>query len=230
MNLLRRAVRALIVLLIFILCVQWGRQIKEIFYTSEIWQPRLILDAGHGGEDGGAVSLSGHKESLINLSITLKLDQILALMGEPPLLLRETDISLHDDGAVTIREKKVSDLKNRVKTAGQYPAATLVSIHQNSYPEPQYRGTQVFFSSTAGSQQLAQSLQNAFSVHLQPENIRQAKEIPDSVYLMNHIQNRAVLVECGFLTNPEEDVLLQQDDYQCKLALILGAALADAIR
>jgi len=140
-------------------------------------------------------------------------------------LLREEDISLHQSDAATLREKKVSDLKNRVSLVSKSPGATLVSIHQNSYPEPQYRGAQVFYAPTAGSELLAGAIQDALSVHLQPENARQEKLVADSVYLMNHVENRAVLIECGFLTNPEEERLLVQDEYQKKLAIILGSVL-----
>ena len=230
MRWVRIACRAIFVLAIFAVCFWWGRRVKESFYGTDVWQPRLLLDAGHGGEDGGAVSISGQKESVINLAITQRLDQVLAFMGEPALPLREADISLHEEGAVTIREKKVSDLKHRVRLVGQYPGAILISIHQNSYPKPQYHGTQVFYAPTGGSQQLAQKLQRAVVGHIQSENTREEKQIPDSVYLMNHIENTAVLVECGFLTNPEEDRLLQQEGYQRELALVLGATLAEAVR
>ena len=215
--------------LMFCLCAWWGSRVKQIFLSAEVWQPRLILDAGHGGEDGGAISLSGAKESLINLSITLKLEQLLAFLGEPALLVRDSDRSLHDDNAVTLREKKISDLKKRVKIAGEYPGAVLVSIHQNSYPEQQCRGTQVFYAPTEGSQQLAQSIQLAVVNHLQPENNRQEKKISDSVFLMNHVENTAVLIECGFLTNPLEDRLLQDESYQREIALVLGTMLAESI-
>ena len=140
-------------------------------------------------------------------------------------MLREEDISLHNPQSRTLREKKVSDLKNRAEAVNANPDATLVSIHQNSYPETKYRGTQVFYSQTEGSQQLAQKLQTGVHTALQPDNTRQEKQIPDSVYLMNHISNRAVLVECGFLTNPEEEQLLQQPDYQRKFALVLAVKL-----
>lgn len=221
--------KAFAVLLVFGLCAWWAGRVSQMFCSTEIWQPKLILDAGHGGEDGGAVSPGGHKESQINLDITLKLDRLMAFLGEPMLLLRETDISLHEPGAVTLREKKVSDLKNRAKTAGQYPDAALISIHQNSYPEEKYRGTQVFYAPTEGSEQLAGAIQQAVSLHLQKENKRQEKLIPDSVYLMNHIENTAVLVECGFLTNLEEERLLQNEVYQRKLALVLGTTLKKAL-
>jgi N-acetylmuramoyl-L-alanine amidase len=185
---------------------------------------QLILDAGHGGEDGGAVSLTGCPESEINLAIVRKMDDLLAFYGVPHSLLRQEDISLHDSDAVTLREKKVSDLKNRVAAIQNTPNAVLLSIHQNSYPEQRYHGAQSFYAPTDGSQPLAQHIQTALQTALQPENSRQAKQIPDTVYLMNHIDCPAVLVECGFLTNPEEEALLRQDDYQKKLSVVLCAA------
>jgi len=184
----------------------------------------LILDAGHGGEDGGAVAPNGTPESQINLAIVLKMDELLGFYGVSPMLLRDADRSLHDESAETLREKKVSDLKNRAAAIQQTPNATLVSIHQNSYPEPRYRGSQVFYAPTTGSQPLAQHIQQTLRAGLQPDNTRETKEIPDTVYLMNNVTCPAVLVECGFLTNPEENLLLQDEGYQRKLAAVLTAA------
>ena len=105
---------------------------------------RWVLDAGHGGEDGGAVSVTGVAESGINLDIVRRMDAVLGLWGQPACLLREEDISLHDPEAGTLREKKVSDLHNRAAAVEALEGATLVSIHQNSYPQSRYHGTQVF--------------------------------------------------------------------------------------
>ena len=184
----------------------------------------LILDAGHGGEDGGAVSITGVAESQFNLDIVLKMDDILGFYGTPPILLRQEDRSLHDEGSSTLREKKVSDLKNRVSRIESVPNATLISIHQNTYPDSRYHGAQVFFAPTDGSEQLAAHVQDMVKTYLQPDNSRQSKLIPDSVYLMNHITCPAILVECGFLTNPEEEANLRNDGYQEKLAAVLCAA------
>ena len=184
----------------------------------------LVLDAGHGGEDGGAISLTGVPESRFNLEVVLKLDDVLGLYGVSPILLRREDIALYDAGSVTLREKKVSDLHNRAAAVQAEEGATLLSIHQNSFPEGRYRGTQTFYAPTDGSQQLAQHIQQAVRAALQPENSREAKQIPDTVYLMNHVDCRAVLVECGFLTNPEEEALLRDASYQRKLAVVLASA------
>ena len=184
----------------------------------------LILDAGHGGEDGGAVSVTGVPESRVNLEIVQKLRDTLALYGVDPVVLREEDVSLHDPKASTLREKKRSDLKNRVRAVEAVEGGTLLSIHQNSYPGSQYRGAQVFYAPTGGSRELAELLQTALREELQPDNGRKAKPIPESVYLMNHVSCPAVLVECGFLTNPEEEARLRDGGYQRQLAAVLAGA------
>lgn len=185
-------------------------------------RPTLIVDAGHGGEDGGAVSLTGALESQINLAVALRLDGILGLYGVPAVLLRDKDVSLHDSEAQTLRQKKVSDLHNRVAAVNGYGNAVLLSIHQNSYPDGRYSGAQVFYSPTEGSRELAQCLQERLRLTLDPNNGRLEKQIPDTIYLMNHISCPAVLVECGFLTNPREEALLRDDAYQTKLAAALA--------
>ena len=184
----------------------------------------LVLDAGHGGEDGGAVSITGAPESKINLAIVLKLRDVLGLYGVDPILLREEDVSLHDSGANTLREKKRSDLKNRVAAVEAVEGGTLLSIHQNTYPGSRYHGAHVFYAPTEGSQELAEHFQNSIKAALQPDNERAVKRIPDTVYIMNHVTCPAVLIECGFLTNPEEEALLRDEDYQRKLSAVIAAA------
>ena len=184
----------------------------------------LVLDAGHGGEDGGAVSLTGTPESQINLAIVLKLRDVLGLYGVDPIVLREEDISLHDDDANTLREKKRSDLKNRVAAIEAVEGGTLLSIHQNTYPGSRYHGAHVFYAPIEGSQELAEHFQNSIKAALQPDNERAVKRIPDTVYIMNHVTCPAVLIECGFLTNPEEEALLRDEDYQRKLSAVIAAA------
>lgn len=181
----------------------------------------LILDAGHGGEDGGAVSLSGVPESIINLSVAKRTDLLLGLFGIPCVMLRQEDVSLHDANANTLREKKVSDLKNRVAAIESEANPRLISIHQNTFSDRRYHGAQVFFAPTAGSQALAETMQEALRTTLDPDNQRVCKPIPDTIYLMNHISCPAILVECGFLSNPNEEQLLLSPAYQTKLALAL---------
>ena len=185
----------------------------------------VVIDAGHGGEDGGAVSISGVPESGINLAIALKLDQLLGLYGVDTVLLRTEDVSLHDSDAETLRQKKVSDLHNRVERIEAVENATLISIHQNTYSgSSKYHGAQVFYSNGELSLPLAQLTQQTLRQVLDPENGRVPTAIPDSVYLMKHITCRAILVECGFLSNPEEDLRLQDSGYQTKIASALAGA------
>lgn len=182
----------------------------------------LILDAGHGGEDGGAVSLSGHKESDINLEIVRRLDDLLGFMGETSVLLRRTDVSLAGKEAGTLRDKKRSDLKNRVEVVRNIPGAALLSVHQNTFPEETIHGFQAFYAPTEDSEELAQMIQTAVRETLQRDNRREARRIPETVYLMNHISCPAVLVECGFLTNPDEERDLVSPEYQKKIAAALA--------
>ena len=191
---------------------------------------QLILDAGHGGEDGGAVSVTGVPESQINLAIVKRMDTILGFYGECPILTRDSDRSLHDEGAVTLREKKVSDLKSRTEIVNETEHGVLISIHQNSFQSPKYQGTQIFYGDIDGSQELALHIQDAIRRTIQPDNSREVKKIAENVYLMNHIDKPAVLVECGFLTSPEEEKKLRDADYQKKLAAVLSAAWMTSIR
>jgi len=196
-----------------------------------VWEParlpgrQLILDAGHGGEDGGAVSLTGAPESGINLAVVLKTDQLLGFYGIQPMLLRETDISLHDPDAETLREKKVSDLHNRVAAIEGTANALVVSIHQNIFSNPAYHGAQVFYRAGEESKALAKLMQDTLREGLDPANKRTPAQIQDSVYLMKHITCPAVLVECGFLSNPEEEAKLRSGAYQSRLALCVASAV-----
>lgn len=184
----------------------------------------MVIDAGHGGEDGGAVSVSGAVESHINLAIALRLDALFGLYGVPTLLLRDSDTSLHDPDAQTLRQKKVSDLKNRAAAIQALRDPVVISIHQNTYVSSQYHGAQVFYANGDLSLPLAQITQMTLRQVLDPDNDREPTAIPESVYLMNHVTCRAILVECGFLSNPQEDQLLQSAQYQTKIAAALAGS------
>lgn len=186
--------------------------------------PTVVLDPGHGGEDGGAVSADGTKESLLNLEISLRARDLLRFLGVPVTMTRDSDVSIYDPEAVTVSEKKVSDLKNRVKLTAAVRNPLLLSIHQNMFSEPKYRGAQVFYAQTAGSAELAKRIQELLNTQVDPGNRRQPKE-SESVYLMNKIQCTGVLVECGFLSNPEEEQRLKAPEYQRLLAAAICAGL-----
>lgn len=185
---------------------------------------RIIIDAGHGGEDGGAVSCTGVPESGINLQIALRLDDLLHLMGHETVMVRTTDISVYTEGE-TLGQKKASDLKARAKLVNETENAVLVSIHQNTYSGAQYSGAQVFYAKTEGSEALAKQLQSAFVQTVNPGSKRQAKKIT-GLYLFEHITRPGILVECGFLTNAEEEAKLRSDAYQKKLCCVIAATIS----
>ena len=215
------------VLFIIVFYFLWKTMPPEqtaVFVPDRFQTATVIIDAGHGGEDGGAVSLSGVSESVVNLAIARKLDLIFGLYGVPASMLRCEDISLHSDDATTIREKKVSDIHNRVEAINKTENALLISIHQNYFEQPKYYGAQVFFASTEGSMEFAQYTQEILRQTLDPGNQRAATQISDAVYLMSHINCPAILVECGFLSNPMEDQLLQTPEYQMMISVSLAGA------
>ena len=190
----------------------------------------LILDAGHGGEDGGASTAAGDKESGINLAIVRKLQSLMVFLGVEPRLTRETDISLHSSEAETLRQKKVSDLRNRVALIESIPNAILISVHQNHFTDSRYSGAQVFFGSGDISRQWGEHTQEVFREILDPDNERKAKPIPSGIYLFDHISCPAILAECGFLSNGEEAVLLLTDVYQRKAAVALAGAYLNEVQ
>lgn len=186
-------------------------------------RPVVVLDAGHGGADGGAVSADGVTESTINLSITRRLEGVLTFCGHTVVLTRTGERSLCDDPAAPLRQQKVSDTRNRVSLVNELPASYLISIHQNALPgHPAVRGAQAFYNRPAGGDAMAQSIQSALNdaVNDRPKD---ARAISDSIYLMYHAACPAVLVECGFLSNREETALLLQPDYQLHIAAAIAA-------
>ncbi len=184
----------------------------------------LIIDAGHGGEDGGAISVSGKRECEFNLEIARRTADLAALLGIRSKMIRTSDVSIHDDTCNTIAEKKRSDLRNRVKIVNETPNAILLSIHQNHFAEEKYFGTQVFYASNSESKSLAEKMQEDVRL-LNPKNYRKIKAA-QSVYLLEHVSCTSVLVECGFLSNYKEEQLLGEADYQKKLAMAMLRSVA----
>ena len=190
---------------------------------------RVVIDPGHGGEDGGAVAADGTVESAINLDIAKRLDVILTFWGCDTKLLRSEDISLHDADASTIRQKKVSDIHNRVDMVNAEPQPRLISIHQNFFPQTQYHGAQVFYANGPLGQPWAKLTQENLKNCLDPENNRVEKPISHDVYLMNHITCPAILVECGFLSNFGELSKLKDPDYQTALAAVVAGSYLQSV-
>ncbi len=187
-------------------------------------QHTVILDAGHGGVDGGATSCTGVLESQINLEITLRLEDMMHLLGFDTVMIRTTDTSIYTQGN-TIAAQKVSDLKERARIVGETDNAILVSIHQNTFSNSRYGGAQVFYAPTEGSKELARLLQAGFASTVNPDSNRKCKKAA-GVYLMEHIDATGVLIECGFLSNPQEEAQLRSPTYQKQICAVIAASLS----
>lgn len=193
--------------------------------------PTIIIDAGHGGFDGGASSADGAVEKDINLKVSLYLCEFLESFGFNTVMTRDKDMSLESEGLDTIRQKKKSDIHNRMAIMEKTDNALFVSIHQNHYSVEKYSGMQVFYSPDYSDESslLAQSIQETVIETLQPNNDRQIKKCGTSVYLIYNAVKPAVLVECGFLSNSNEAQLLQTDEYQKKIAFSVALGIQDYI-
>lgn len=185
----------------------------------------IVIDAGHGAPDGGTTGVAGTKEDAVNLAIAGRLDALLELLGYETVMTRTTADCIATEGE-TIRQKKQSDLRNRVALVNAQASAVVVSIHQNHYPDSRYSGPQVFYAS--GGEELARAMQTALSDALAPGSKRGAKA-SSGVYLMEHIDHPGILVECGFLSNPGEEQKLASPEHQKKIAAVLAAVLAQYV-
>ena len=178
----------------------------------------IVIDAGHGTPDEGAESSNGVTEAQINLKIALKVQNLLEQTGCTVILTRSDENGIYDSKSSTIKQKKVSDIKNRVKIGNQSSADIFVSIHLNKIPQQQYYGWQCFFNSkNDNSKMLAEQLQENLNDSMQKENKRVAMKL-NSIYIMKNVEIPISIVECGFLSNPEEEKQLQEDEYQNRLA------------
>ena len=188
----------------------------------------IIVDAGHGGEDGGTQSSAGVLEKNLNLDISLKLGNLLRLMGYTVVYTRTEDRLHYGDDAVKQRQKKVSDIHYRMQVMKNYPDGIFLSIHQNHYTESKYYGAQVFYSkNNSDSKIIAESIQTSIRELIQPENDRQIKPSGTDIYLLYNANSPSVMVECGFLSNAGEALRLSDSEYQKKITLAIVAGLEE---
>ncbi|CDF58850.1 N-acetylmuramoyl-L-alanine amidase CwlD [Thermobrachium celere] len=177
----------------------------------------IIIDAGHGGIDPGAIGRDGTIEKDINLSISLKLKAYLEDAGFTCIMIREVDEGLYSEYG-RVRDKKNEDLRNRRQFIKKYKADLFISIHLNFFPESQYYGAQVFYpKNDSKSEEIAKLIQSELIKTLNRGNKREAKGTND-IYVIRDNEIPSVLVECGFLSNYEEEQLLKREDYQNKIA------------
>lgn len=178
----------------------------------------VVIDAGHGKPDEGAQSSRGTTEAETNLKIALKLQNLLEQSGSSVILTRSDENAIYDLDAKTLKQKKISDIHNRVKIGNESSADIFVSIHLNKIPQQQYDGWQTFYNAqNQDGQKLAVAIQNNLNKAIQKENNRVAKSI-DNIYIVKHIEIPTTIVECGFLSNPDEEKKLLEDEYQNRLA------------
>ena len=214
-----------LIFLLTILITLIGNNAVSAFSKSSTLYGRhtIVVDAGHGGEDGGATSCTGILESNLNLEIATRLNDLFRFLGYQTYMVRTTDTALHTQGD-TIAARKASDLKARVAIAEKTDNCIWVSIHQNYFSDDRYSGAQVFYASTANSDVLGKLLQTNMVKYLNPYSHRQAKKI-SGIYLFEHLPCTGILVECGFLSNREEESLLKSDAYQKKLISVIAVTV-----
>ncbi len=187
----------------------------------------FIIDPGHGGEDGGAVSCTGVYESHINLEISLRLRDLMHLLGWETVMTRTEDVSIYTSGT-TLGAKKASDLRERVRIVNETEHGILLSIHQNFFPQGQYSGAQMFYNDEDDAKGLAIALQDCFKQTVNSGSNRMSKPV-SGIFLMEHIERPGILIECGFLSNAAEEAKLRSEDYQKKICCIIAATVAQTV-
>lgn len=228
-------------LLLSVLCIFFGycaekMNISENGKSEDVFSEKdavkVIIDAGHGGIDGGAVGEDGTLEKNLNLEVAKKVSLMLSANGTENVMTRTEDVLLYDlfGDFPSGGKKKMYDLKNRVRFAEEYENAVFVSIHMNSFPDNSLSGLQVYYSANSGkSEILAENVQNYVRIYLQNENKREIKRATDSIYILDRIKIPAVLIECGFISNSSEREQLKNDEYQNKLALVISSAVSEYV-
>ena len=185
----------------------------------------LVIDPGHGGFDPGAVSSDGTAESQVNLKVALQMEEIARLLGVRTDMTRREDVSTESDPSAAVRQRKNSDLQNRVAQVNGVSGGVLVSLHQNSLPQvPSVHGAQVFYGETVGSLELAEAVQAALNQTVN-DRAKGVKAAGGGVYLLKKAEIPAILVECGFLSNGEETALLNTQAHQNRLAVTILASV-----
>ena len=213
------AMLSMVCISIFVFTFQIAEEEKTVETVAlPVTNKVIVIDAGHGVPDEGAESSAGTTEAQTNLKIALKVQNLLEQSGSTVILTRSDENAIYDIDSNTLREKKITDIHNRVKIGNESSADIFVSIHLNKIPQQQYYGWQTFYKpNDEKSIKLAKSIQTNLNESIQKENKRVSMKL-DTVYIMKHVEIPITIVECGFLSNPEEEKLLLTDEYQDKLA------------
>ena len=227
----KKSISAIITAFLIILSAMLYLTFMANFSAAEassmpITQKTVIVDAGHGGDDGGAIGIDGTVEKDINLDIALKLEKILKFYGFNVIMTRTQDVMTCDDGLDSLRKRKISDIHNRFELMRKNPDAIFISVHQNKFEDSSQHGTQVFYSGNdERSKELAEAIQTSVTLTLQRKNDRVVKKSGSGIYLLYHAKIPAVLVECGFISNSDEVKKLKDESYRMKLAILIADGL-----
>ena len=216
-----------ILMLSLLLLSGYVSRMREI--PTEVWSEEpitVIIDAGHGGEDGGTSGQNGILEKDLNLDVAKKLDSLLRSAGINTVMTRNDDRLLYDPLSDYKGRKKILDMHERLRIANSCENAVFLSVHMNSFPQQKYSGLQVYYSENSDlSVNLAQTIQDTVIKNLQSSNTRKIKPSGDNIYLLKMISHPSILIECGFLSNSDECALLCSDEYQQKLSLVIYSAI-----
>lgn len=216
----KKIIFVIMLIMLIISCISIKEHVVAVVETSAeiVSEHVIVIDAGHGNPDGGAESKFGIAEQEINLKIALKLQELLEQSGYVVILTRSDENGIYDLEADTIKEKKVSDMKNRVNIGNTAEAEIFISIHLNKIEQEQYSGYQTFYQKNNElSKELALFIQDNLNFAIQRDNKREILPLTGK-YIMDNMKIPTVTVECGFLSNLEESALLENDDYQMRLA------------
>ena len=222
--------RSLICLLLSFILILYSLAFCKIQHSSSdnIFQrdyPIIIIDAGHGGEDGGAVASDGTLEKNINLNISLRLNDFMSVLGYKTNLIRNSDTDLHTSGN-TIRERKVSDIRNRFDIMKKSGNSLYISIHQNKFSDSSVNGAQTFYSPNDDeSKLLADFIQKSIASQLQKGNDRVIKRSGTDIFLLYNATKPTVMVECGFISNASDLNNLKNTKYQNEMALSIAMGI-----
>lgn len=235
-NIPRLFPRTIPIIVLFLLTILFTYQTRravdainnEVLFNEN--KKTILIDAGHGGEDGGTVGVNGVYEKNINFAIAEELNRQLKQQNFQTIMMREGDALIGDNSLGTIAERKRSDTKIRLDLIRQNGDCIYVSIHQNYFQEAKYKGAQIFYSDkNEESAILAEAIRSSIVSETQPENTRQNKIADQNIYILFHCEVPAVLVECGFLSNPEEAEKLVSTAYQKQIATAIYDGICDYI-
>ncbi|MBO7149212.1 MAG: N-acetylmuramoyl-L-alanine amidase [Clostridia bacterium] len=202
------------------------RDISLSASAGEVKSRKVIIDPGHGGEDGGATGINGRLEKELNLELSKKLDAVFALMNVDAIMTRESDVSLGEDAEKG--KRKMTDLKRRLELAENNPDALFLSVHMNKFPQEVCHGLQIWYSpNSENSKRLADIVRNNISTRFEIGNMRENKKASSSIYLLDRMKNTSVLIECGFISNTDECERLCDFAYQQRLAACIACSVLD---